>query len=208
MSSITIKKGKIKNNLFLAYEYSEKVGTVINVISTTSDAPIHEDLRSAFRGLSPHLAFLSEQISEKKMKQLIKDKVDPEDEFWQKYEVISFSIGGSGDTEGVTLSGKKHVETGVINFNTPFTKWDSEYKFIDELYDVVEAAKHEVYEYLNGKQAPSTQHEINFDDFDTGETFDDEANVPVADPDYQESIAAFKRATKGMKVSISTSNVE
>lgn len=205
MEGIKIKKAKIKNNLFLQYEYQQTVGNVTNGHNTSSDAPIHEDLRKAFRGLIPHFAFMCEEIPEKKMKQIMNGNVPDDDEFYSKFLVQSFSIGGSGDSEGVTLSGCKQVESGVVNFNSPFKKWDDDYKYMDALIDAVELAKSEVFEYMNGKQAPNAQQEMNFEDFDTEELFDD-SDESVSEPDYQESIAAFKKATKGMKVSISTSS--
>ena len=41
---IEIKKAKIKNRIFLAYEYIQKDHDVENKNSTSSDAPIHDDL--------------------------------------------------------------------------------------------------------------------------------------------------------------------
>ncbi len=206
MENIIIKKGKIKNNLFLQYEYLQTIGNVTNGHSTSSDAPIHDDLRNAFKGLIPHFAYMCEEISEKKMKQYINDNLSEEDELFLKFKVNSFSIGGSGDSEGVTLTGSKQVEAGVVNFSSPFTKWEDDYKFMDELIDAVELAKSEVYEYLNGKQAPKAQQEISFEDFDTEEEFEDSTDEAIKEPDYRESIAALKKATKGTKVTISTSN--
>lgn len=204
MDRIKIKKGKIKNNLFLQYEYLQTIDNVTNSHNTSSDAPIHDDLRAAFKGLIPHYAFISKEITEKKMQQYINDKLSNEDEMFLMYNVNSFSIGGSGDSEGVTLTGTKQVQLGVINFSTPFLKWEDEYKFIDELIEAVELVKSEVHEYLNGKQAPKAQQEMSFEDFDTDEVFMDN-DQSFEEPSIPQSIAALKRTFKGAKVTVSTS---
>ena len=64
---IEIKKAKIKNRIFLAYEYIQKDHDVENKNSTSSDAPIHDDLQNAFNELIPHLVLICE---EEKLKNL------------------------------------------------------------------------------------------------------------------------------------------
>lgn len=167
--NITIKKASIKNSLFLAFEYDQSVNATKNIIKTSSDAPIHDDLRNAYRYLIPHFAFICEEINESQCEELIEnpDKEINEDSAIYGYRVSGFSISGSGDTEGVVLSGSKKLKTGmVVNFNTPFIKFDSDYDFMDDFLSRIENLRSEVYEYLEGKQAPSKQAEMKFDDDD------------------------------------------
>ena len=86
-----------------------------------------------------------------------------DDDVWKDFTVTGFSIGGSGDNEGVTLIGQKKLSTEkILNITTPFEKWEgSEYSFISELADAIESCKHEVEQYLNGKMAPPAQQELD-----------------------------------------------
>jgi len=160
--NITIKKASIKNSLFLAYEYDQSVNGTKNIIKTSSDAPIHDDLRNAFSALNPHFALICEEVSENIVEHAIEhpDAILAEDNPLRKYKVSGFSIGGTGDGEGVTISGSKTLESGnVVSFNTPFLKFEDahHYKFMQELVEAIDELKSEVYEYLEGKQAPAKQ---------------------------------------------------
>ncbi|WP_234110173.1 hypothetical protein [Chryseobacterium sp. R2A-55] len=155
MNNIEIKKAKIKNGIFLAYEYLEKTDNYENKISTSSDAPIHDDLRESFKALVPHFALLTEETTKKTFDSCIKSgKIH---DSLGKFEVTGFTIGGNGDTEGVVISGHKVLESGnKVNFSTPFQMFDDSenYDYATELLEAVEQLKNEVYEYMEGKQAP------------------------------------------------------
>lgn len=163
---ITIKNASIKNRIFLKYGYDHIVETTkYSHPSTTGDAPIHEDLNEAFQALIPHFAFICEEISESVCRQAINDfnrgtvqnsETDP----LRKYDVSGFTLGK--DSEGVTISGIKSLEVGVLNINTPFKKWeDIDYPFMDELIEAVDLLKSEVYEYIEGKRAPVKHQTID-----------------------------------------------
>ena len=65
--NITIKNASIKSGLFLKYGYDHFAGTTkYSHPSTTGDAPIHDDLREAFLALTPHFAFICEEIQERR----------------------------------------------------------------------------------------------------------------------------------------------
>lgn len=157
--NITIKNASIKNKLFLKYGYEHFVGTTkYTHPSVTGDAPIHDDLREAFEALTPHFAFICEEISESACRESISDLVKgiESNEFdpLRKYAVAGFALGK--DSEGVTIIGTKILESGeVLNINTPFKKWDHvDYPFMNELIETVDLLKSEVYEYIEGKRAP------------------------------------------------------
>jgi hypothetical protein len=168
--STTITSAKIKNKLFLAYGYTERAGDIENKITTASDAPIHIDLQNAFNRLTTHFAFICEEISEDLARTSISNfdtDIDLSENPLKKFKVNGFTIGGSGDSEGVVISGNKSLESGkVVNFNTPFIKWEDDYLFSSELTDAMDILKSEVYEYLEGKQAPKLQQAMTFMSYD------------------------------------------
>ncbi len=173
MSSIEIKKAKIKNGIFLAYEYVQKADDIENKITTSSDAPIHEDLRGAFGRLVPHFALMTEEVNEFDVDGVIRQ--DEEAECLAKFEVTGVTIAGTGDSEGVVISGYKTLESGkVVNFNTPFQKFEDEYQYSEELYNAVAMVRTEVYEYMEGKQAP--RKEVG--SFDFGDEDEEAFSMP------------------------------
>lgn len=170
-----ITKAKIKNNLYLYYEYEEMIedGT-FKELKVDSDAPIHGDLTKTFRDLTPFFAHLCEEISDNKMKKFIKGELADDDDVYLKFKVNSFSIGGSDDNEGVTLSGQKFTEMGKsINFNSPFLKWDEDYEYSHEFHKTIETARIEVEEYNSGKRAPDPQTSMMFEEFEIEEVFEE-----------------------------------
>ena len=160
--NVEIKKAKIKNRLFLSYEYVVSENNIKRDCKDSSDAPIHEDLQAAFDALIPHFVLLCEE-----------EKVDSVDEAEVErlsvgYNVTGIAIGGSDDTEGVTISGNKILQSGkAVGFNTPFQKFsdDEYYNFCEELYNSVEHLKSEVLEYMDGKQGSrAVVGTLDFDD--------------------------------------------
>lgn len=167
--SVEIKKAKIKSRLFLSYEYVVKEKDVENKNSTSSDAPIHEDLQNAFDSLIPHLVHICEEeilnsVSALEVERLI-----------SKYKVTGITISGSDDMEGVVISGYKTLASEkVVNFNTPFQKFsDDEYLFSTDLYNSVGILKTEVLEYMDGKQGTKSQ----VGTFDFGEEGEEESEA-------------------------------
>ncbi len=200
MDSIEIKSAKIKNTLFLDFSYTKKEGVKTDDINQSSDLPFHEDCKQAFLNLLPHFLLICEQEKESKLKKLIKsDTISQEDETLQNYEITAFKIGGTGDSEGVTLTGKKFLGTGkTLNLNTPFLRFDDEdYRYGMELIEAIEVLKTEVYQYMTGaKHAPIAQQSMSFD-----EAFDGEEEDPVENA--KETFKDLKK--KGYKIEVSTS---
>lgn len=146
MNSVKIKKAKIKDDLFLDVEYTEELqGHSKKDTKLSCTVPIHNDLKDAFRNFPKHLAYLCDET-----------EIDEDDKI---YNVKGFSIGGNDENEGVTLSGSKENDFGIVNLNTPFKKWEkSKYHAIGILGEEIEAAIYEINEYLfNGKKAPEQQ---------------------------------------------------
>lgn len=169
MDTIEIKSAKIKNDLFLEFSYEKKQEVRNDEVKQSSDLPMHEDCKQAFVNLLPHFILICEQEkASKRMKNFVYEGVeDAHDELLQNYELTSFKIGGTGDGEGVTLTGKRFLTTSkTLNLNTPFLRFDDEdYKFGTELVEVLEVLKNEVFQYMTGnKHAPLAQQSMEFED--------------------------------------------
>lgn len=181
--SIEIKSAKLKDKMFLEYSFEETVDNGSNTVTKKSNLPIHEDLALAFKRVIPHFALLCEQRKDSpEIKKLMNAGVFHEDEITKDFEVTGFTIGGSGDNEGVTLIGKRFLSTGkVLNLNSPFTKWDDEeYKYINDLSEHIETLRTEVFEYYNGKHAPLPQKSM----------FDEPGFIPGDDEGEEDENAA------------------
>lgn len=170
-----IKKAKIKDDLFLEVEFTENLpGHSKNDTRLASTVPVHDDLKICFQKLHKHLAILCDEVGSPKKK-------DFEDAEFPAFFVRGFSISGNDENEGVTISGYKEGKYGDVNLNTPFTKWnESEYSFVNELSLDIEAALHEVDQYLfHGKRAPEKQMEIGFPE---GDEFVEDNSASTPDP--------------------------
>lgn len=136
-SVITIKKAKLKDSLHLEVEYEERVLMGTNEVKKTCDAIVHSDMKDAFSKLSAHI----EDICE------LNNHTD--------VQAKGFTIGGSGDHEGVCLFGSSKLMLGTMNVVTPFVKWDGDYTGRADLGEVIEECKAEVLAYLfEGKKQP------------------------------------------------------
>ena len=167
--TITIKKANIKGSLFLAYEFEQQDMDMKNLIRTSSDAPIHDDLRACFRKLIPHFCFISEEITnperileaiENPGIYLMDEELSPNPSFF-KYRVAGFSIAEKGGEEILTLHGSKRLETWKeIHFSTPGTELGGDYEFSHDLQEAVDEIRREVLAYMQGKSAPKAQLEM------------------------------------------------
>lgn len=139
---------------------------------------VHKDLEACFTELVPHLAFLCEQ-KEADGKQSFDELPD---DILNTLEVSGFSIGGDGDSEGVTLTGKRFLKSKkVLNLNAPFTMFSNdneEYNYSFELMESINACKYEVEQYLTAKKWAIVQQELPFDG-DAQEPFADKIEEAV-----------------------------
>lgn len=139
---------------------------------------VHKDLEACFTELVPHLAFLCEQ-KEADGKQSFDELPD---DILNTLEVSGFSIGGDGDSEGVTLTGKRFLKSKkVLNLNAPFTMFSNdneEYNYSFELMESINACKYEVEQYLTAKKWAIVQQELPFDG-DSQEPFADKIEEAV-----------------------------
>ena len=148
--NVTIKKAAIKDGNFLSVEYTEQQPDGFSTIKKDCKIPVHADLKQAFRKLDVHLASLGFQFD--------KNGEVPV----SKITCKGFTIGGSGDNEGVTLSGVYVLPNDkTLNITSPFQRFADdfyEYEHMDELMEVLNECENEVHEYLfNGKHEEDNQ---------------------------------------------------
>lgn len=177
-TQIVIRKATMKGSLFLSYSFDQIEPDVKNRINTNSDAPIHDDLRNAFRRLIPHFAFISEEITDEEFiekailnpEKYLYDRDEAVDETLFKYRCFEFEIREKDGYEKITISGAKQLKNlSEIIYSTPaIGLGDDKYKFHYELQQSVEELKNEVAAYMQGKVAPKAQIDM-FDEDDFGE---------------------------------------
>lgn len=179
MSTIKITAASLVS-LFCHFKYLHEVQeNTSDEVSIKRKVPIHEDLRNSFKALNPHLAAICEEVAHEQITDIENipeiDETegaenDPIAEKLSKFFVTGFQIEGSGENEGVVLTGSKTLSTGdEVALKTPRIKWeDTKYHFIQELRIAVDAAISEVEQYMGGKQAPRIiQTEMDFDEDET-----------------------------------------
>ena len=125
---------------------------------------VTKDLLQTFSALVPHITFLCEQREAYRLERM--DEFP--NEIYTNLDVTGFSVGGSADSEGVTLIGKRFLGTKkVLNLCAPFTMFESdneEYTYAFELKEAIEACSFEVEEYLFNKKWAVVQQELPFDE--------------------------------------------
>lgn len=167
-----ISKAKIAKNGGIEVEFTLTTTFLKNdevILETTGDSSYgghqlaHPDALQAFDFMRGHIAIICDQ-REAHNKTL--NEIEEDSEAISKFSVTGFSIGGSGDSEGVTLSGNRKLpRKRMMNLPAPFTKYmddNDPYEYGDELSATIVHACDEVNKYLDGKIAPSAQPEIPF----------------------------------------------
>lgn len=174
--AIEIKSGHLKDNMFCHYGYDHTVAAnTTDSIYRKSAVPVHEDMKIAFRDLNVHLAVICEEIHPDDIPNidnlpvldpdtdLTDDDQDPLALKLSRFSVSSFRIVGNGENEGVILTGQKRLSTGDhIKIETPVARYQGEYAFVNELHVAIFNLVEEIEQYMNGKQAPPRQTEMDF----------------------------------------------
>ena len=153
-----IVKAKVTKDNTLLATYKDETGT----ITLEGKNLVTNDLLNAFSALIPHVAFLAEQKEADGKESL--DEL-PED-IESILEVTGFSIGGDGESQGVTLIAKRFLKSNkVLNLTTPFTMFASEneqYEFQFELEQAIQQCNFEVNEYIFNKKWKVVEQELPF----------------------------------------------
>lgn len=193
-----ILKAKITKDNTLVATYKDENGT------TTVEGKnlVTNDLKRAFSMLVPHMAFLCEQKEAENRLSL--DELP--DNIENILEVTGYTVGGDGDSKGVTVTGKRFLKSSkVLNLNTPFTKFNDEneqYDFQFELEQAIEQCDFEVREYLFNKKWKVVQQEFSFEDTPADISADPIEDIQASDDEQQ----AFKDAMKKSVTIITNTN--
>lgn len=146
--NITITKAKLIKGINIYVDYSEQLNDGVNNHSQACTADAHNDLRQAFKQLSPHLASLCEQY-------------EADGKLTKNIECRGFSIKGADENEGVVLTGYRTISNGhAVILNSPFTKFENTdaYPAMKSLLKDLAMCKVEVMAYLfENKKQPDPQ---------------------------------------------------
>lgn len=174
-----LRKVKRNNNGGATVEWTDiyfdpESGTYVkNTEARTSDAMIHEDMKSAFAPFAEHWMIFGEETPEPKANHAFDGSLKG----LEKVTVTSVTLSGGGFDEegtdddkpiGVHIQGTKKLRCGrVKNYCCPGIKLGSpqeKYKFSAEVDAHLQALEAEAWQYLDGKCAPPAQAALNFDD--------------------------------------------
>lgn len=195
---MNITKAKVTKDNTLVATYTDETGTV----TVEGKNLVTNDLINAFKALVPHMAFLCEQ-KEAAGTDFLEDLPD---NIGSILEVSGYTLGGDGDSRGVTLTGKRFLKSNkVLNLNAPFTKFADEnenYAFQFELEQAIESCCYEVNEYIFNKKWKVVQQELPFEeqaaaDIQADAVTDADTTAPV-NPD----IEAFQQIMDSSNVTI------
>lgn len=177
MDDIQIKKAKLCKLGTVETTYVDLDG---NEISLKGKNKCHHDLKSAFAGLVPYFADLTEQKEADRIDWSDLENADNVD-LLRRLEVTGISIGGSDNNRFITLSGKRTLFTSrILNLNAPGVDMDSEsfeWEHIDEFDVAVQDVLYEVKEYILNRKWEVAQGVIDFD----GDPDDPFANAGATD---------------------------
>ena len=193
-----ILKAKITKDNTLVATYKDENGTT----TVKGENLVTNDLKRAFSMLVPHMAFLCEQKEAENRLSL--DELP--DNIETILEVTGYTVGGDGDSKGVTVTGKRFLKSSkVLNLNTPFTKFNDEneqYDFQFELEQAVEQCDFEVREYLFNKKWKVVQQEFSFEETPADISADPIEDIQASNDEQQ----AFKDAMKKSVTIIANTN--
>lgn len=157
MSTITIRKASITagQGLNLVFVKRETDGSITDSKSDYS-APVHSDLKAAFRKFDIHLGLLAEYIKSEEVVDIDK----PEHSLLESFKVGTIEF--DGEDAGVKISGTRELSTGKsMPCLPPLVKWGEKekraYTHESVLAELTEQVKHEITAYLGGKHAPELQ---------------------------------------------------
>jgi hypothetical protein len=203
MSEIKIQKIKIlKDGAGLRVFYETTGGDCPGDDNKMGKNICHPDLMKAVKGLSVHLAVLTEYIDEKDCHK--NDEVD-------KFVVTGFKMVGKEDEEGVVLEGyrKTRYKKKVPLPNTPPVRFKKNqknpYVLQEDLQKALKLVEDEVALYLGGKKGTDAQGEL-YSDKQVDEAIEKatgkkvtrltiahpvDGGIPAADPDAMERVAGW-----------------
>lgn len=154
-----ILKAKVTKDNTLIATYKNENGDTVTIEGKNL---VTKDLTNSFSDLVPHLTFLCEQKEAAHLERM--DELP--DDIYSILEVSGYTVGGSNDSLGVTLIGKRFLKSKkILNLCAPFTMFNNEneeYTYAFELNLAIEACNYEVEQYLFNKKWAVVQQELPF----------------------------------------------
>lgn len=156
---MTIEKAKIVKGETVEINYTEINDKGDRVKASKSlKAPMHDDLKQAFKNLAIHLAVMTGYVSSKQ----VKDIATPKEEQTEKFHVTSYSIGGTDEDQGVVISGHHKLPNGkAVILNIPFERFnvkeESRYVFMDDLQERLDRVEVELKAFFDGSKRGQEQ---------------------------------------------------
>lgn len=148
-AKLVTPKGRNKDGWNVAINYTERTKEGTNTVTYVGTAQPHPDFVDAIKGLTGHLAALTEQYNSE-------GKLDIDN-----IETRGLHFRGEDEKEGVTVTGVRRLSNNrAIVLNTPFLRWnnDEAYNDMDNLNEAAMKAIDEAQAYLmDGKHAPDSQ---------------------------------------------------
>jgi hypothetical protein len=165
-----IKKVKITKGRTLEVELVEHLPDQTDrEVIMKCDQLVHNDICKAFDKLKLHLAKICDLYEGQSF---TPEDFNSENDL-KNFKITSFSLGGSEDQEGVTISGQKELAgSKILNLNTPFTKYADElnpYEYSSELAADIQACVYEAEQYLWHDKYAVKQQELPFEENDQGD---------------------------------------
>ncbi len=163
MSEIKIRKAKLIKGGTVEASFIDQDG---NDVTLKGKNVCHPDLKTAFAGLVPFLADLTEQ---KEADNIDWDNLDGAEtvEKLRYLEVTGFSVTDDDVNPMATLIGKRTLRTSkVLNLCAPATALNTDtesYERCEELDTALQVAIYEVEQYITERKWQVKQNELNFD---------------------------------------------
>ncbi|MBA3673461.1 MAG: hypothetical protein H0W75_00640 [Chitinophagaceae bacterium] len=161
---VEIKDAKIKDDFGIySYEIMSGVGKGDLIKNRQGASIIHDDMKDAFEKLNVHLAIIDDAFKYSQIE--IDDINDMHDhELTGHFYVSGLRVNGDDGNKSVILLGTKWIsEGGNISLETPKIKLDSQYKWVDDLKEAVDACINEVEQYMGGKCAPADTNQLSLE---------------------------------------------
>jgi len=175
METFEITSAKTKGDLFCHYGYRIPIGKdSFDTGTVKSERPMHDDLKKAFSDFTVHLPMILQDLKPGDIEDVNSGVnnfkgVEGLALIMLKYTLLGVDI--DMDNNKVSLIGAKQLDLGILPINTPYIPLSGgSYHYELELKMAVDALRHEVNLYIEGKQAPV---------FEQGELFGSGSEAPV-----------------------------
>lgn len=145
---------------------------MVTNVSFDSPIPVHQDLLDVFRDLGAHLAYMTDQVTEKtkglRNRIVERSVTDKDDEIFSHIYCKQVVLKGSAenDDEALMLFGGRRLKNKMhLSINGSLVKLNetsSGYSEVVALAKLVDDLRHEIGLYLGGKRKPFVQMEVDF----------------------------------------------